>query len=199
ILNEKSIVELQGKIRGEVIGPGHKQYDEPRKVYNAMIDKRPAAIVRCQGVADVIAAAKAARAERLTIAVRGGGHSVPGLTTAHGDLLRGVRGRGGHLALGTNFEYRLQPGRGSVHGPIFFELAVAGKVIRAYDRYITNAPRQLGAFFAWQIAPALPFIPEDRHGDTLCAMVVCWTGPPGEATKAFAPLREAAPIAAAWV
>src|SRR5207247_8148937 len=84
ILNEKSIVELQGKIRGEVIGPGHKQYDEARKVYNAMIDKRPAAIVRCQGVADVIAATKAARAERLTIAVRGGWHSVPGFGTAEG-------------------------------------------------------------------------------------------------------------------
>src|SRR5438552_15359442 len=62
-----------------------------------MIDKRPAAIVRCQGVADVIAATKAARAGRLTIAVRGGGHSVPGFVTADGALvvdlsrLRGIR------------------------------------------------------------------------------------------------------------
>src|SRR5437762_13016714 len=62
-----------------------------------MIDKRPAAIVRCQGVADVIAATKAARAERLTIAVRGGGHSVPGFGTADGALvvdlsrMRGIR------------------------------------------------------------------------------------------------------------
>src|SRR5204862_7983194 len=97
ILNEKAIFELRGKIRGVVIGPGHKQYDEARKVYNAMIDKRPAAIVRCQGVADVIAATKAARAERLTIAVRGGGHSVPGFGTADGALvvdlsrMRGIR------------------------------------------------------------------------------------------------------------
>src|SRR5437867_12654597 len=62
-----------------------------------MIDKRPAAIVRCQGVADVIAATKAARAERLTIAIRGGGHSVPGFGTADGALvadlgrMRGIR------------------------------------------------------------------------------------------------------------
>src|SRR5207237_305675 len=70
---------------------------------------------------------------------------------------------------------------------------------RAYDRYITNAPRQLGAFFAWQIAPPLPFIPEERHGDTFCAMVVCWTGKPAEAKKAFAPFREAAPTVAEWV
>src|SRR5205814_7567924 len=97
ILNEKMVAELQIKVRGEVIGPESKQYDEARKVYNAMIDKRPAAIVRCQGVADVIAAAKAARAERLTIAVRGGGHSVPGFGTADGALvvdlsrMRGIR------------------------------------------------------------------------------------------------------------
>src|SRR2546429_814461 len=82
LLNEKTVAELQGKVRGEVIGPESKQYDEARKVYNAMIDKRPAVVVRCQGVADVIAAVKAARAERLTIAVRGGGHSVPGFGTA---------------------------------------------------------------------------------------------------------------------
>src|SRR5207253_1838280 len=80
-----------------------------------------------------------------------------------------------------------------------FEVEDAPKVIRAYDRYITNAPRQLGAFFAWQIAPPLPFIPEERHGDTFCAMVVCWTGKPAEAKKAFAPFREAAPTVAEWV
>ena len=295
-MNEKSIAELQGKIRGEVIGPEHKAYDDARKVYNAMIDKRPAAIVRCTGVADVIAAVKAARAEGLTIAVRAGGHSVPGFGTAdgalvldfvrmkgirvdaaaksvraeggvtwgdfnhathafglattggvisttgiagltlgggigyltrgfglsldnlvsadvvlpdgsfvtagkkdHEDLFWALRGGGGNFGIVTNFEYRLHPVRDIVGGPMFFEVEDAMKVIRAYDRYITNAPRELGAFFAWQIAPPLPFIPEDRHGDTLCAIVVCWTGPPSEAEKAFAPLRNAAPIVAEWV
>src|SRR3989440_4026426 len=261
-----------------------------------MIDKRPAVVVRCQGVADVIAAVKAARAEGLTIAVRGGGHSVPGFGTAdgalvidlsrmkgirvdpatktvraeggctwgdfnhathafglattggiisttgiagltlgggigyltrgvglsldnllsmdvvlpdgsfvtagaksHEDLFWALRGGGGNFGIVTNFEFRLQPVSDIVGGPIFFELEDAGKVIRAYDRYITNAPRQLGAFFAWQIAPPLPFIPEERHGDTFCAMVVCWTGKPAEANKAFAPFREAAPTVAEWV
>src|SRR6184192_251107 len=91
------VAELQIKVRGEVIGPESKQYDEARKVYNAMIDKRPSVIVRCLGVADVIAAVKAARSEGLTVAIRGGGHSVPGFGTADDALvidlgrMRGIR------------------------------------------------------------------------------------------------------------
>src|SRR5438046_8685205 len=81
------VAELQIKVRGEVIGPESKQYDEARKVYNAMIDKRPSVIVRCLGVADVIAAVKAARSEGLTVAVRGGGHSVPGCGPADDALV----------------------------------------------------------------------------------------------------------------
>src|SRR5205809_1076929 len=203
ILNEKMVAELQTKVWGEVIGPESKQYDEARKVYNAMIDKRPSVIVRCLGVADVIAAVKAARSEGLTVAVRGGGHSVPGFgpagPTSHEDLFWALRGGGGNFGIVTNFEFRLHPVQDIVGGPMFFEVEDAPKVIRAYDRYITNAPRELGAFFAWQIAPPLPFIPEERHGDTLCAMVVCWTGKPAEAKKAFAPFREAAPTVAEWI
>src|SRR5207253_10682249 len=91
------VAELQSRVRGEVIGPESKQYDEARKVYNAMIDKRPPVIVRCLGVADVIAAVKAARSEGLAIAIRGGGHSVPGFGTADDALvvdlgrMRGIR------------------------------------------------------------------------------------------------------------
>src|SRR2546425_3122803 len=282
LLNEKTVAELRGKVRGEVIGPESKQYDEARKVYNAMIDKRPAVVVRCQGVADVIAAVKAARAERLTIAVRGGGHSVPGFGTADGalvidlsrmrgirvdpatktvraeggctwgdfnhathafglattggiisttgiagltlgggigyltrgaglsldnlvsadvvlpdgsfvtassdtnpDLFWALRGGGGNFGVVTNFEYRLQPLKNIVGGPMFFEKEDAEKVMRAFDEYISRAPRELGAFFAWQIAPPLPFIPEDRHGDTLCVLVTCWTGAPSDAEEAL--------------
>src|SRR5437016_6197820 len=119
--------------------------------------------------------------------------------TSHEDLFWALRGGGGNFGIVTNFEFRLHPVQDIVGGPMFFEVEDAPKVIRAYDRYITNAPRKLGAFFAWQIAPPLPFIPEERHGDTLCAMVVCWTGKPAEAKKAFAPFREAAPTVAEWV
>src|SRR5437667_11960516 len=77
ILNEKMVAELQIKVRGEVIGPESKQYDEARKVYNAMIDKRASVIVRCVGVADGIAAVEAARADRHTVDGRGRAVRVP--------------------------------------------------------------------------------------------------------------------------
>jgi FAD/FMN-containing dehydrogenase len=70
--------DLAGTLRGELIRPGDPGYDEARAVYNAMIDKRPAAIVRCSDTADVVAAVRFARANDLEIAVRGGGHHAAG-------------------------------------------------------------------------------------------------------------------------
>ena len=292
-MGEPVIADLKTKVRGEVIVPGEERYDEARKVYNAMIDKRPSVIVRCTGVADVIAAVKAAQALGISVAIRGGGHSVPGFGTAddalvvdlgrmrgirvnptaktvsaeggctwgdfnhanhafglaatggiisttgiagltlgggighltrglglsldnlvsadvvladgsfvnaserrNADLFWALRGGGGNFGVVTNFEYRLSPVDRIVAGPMFFEADDASEVMGAFDKYITKASRQLGAFFAWQIAPPLPFIPQDRHGDTFCAIVVCWTGAPEKAGKAIAPLRDAAPVVA---
>jgi len=61
-------------IRGEVITPADPRYDERRAVWNGMIDKRPALIVRCSGVADVLAAVQFARSQDLELAVRGPRH-----------------------------------------------------------------------------------------------------------------------------
>jgi FAD/FMN-containing dehydrogenase len=71
-------LELDGAFQGQQFDPGADGYDEARAVYNAMIDKRPALIARCSGVADVIEAVRLARDERLPLAVRCGGHSVAG-------------------------------------------------------------------------------------------------------------------------
>src|ERR1700719_70739 len=71
--------ELTAVLRGDLISPGDPGYDEARAVYNGMIDKRPAAIVRCRDVADVVACVRFAREHGLTIAVRGGGHNAAGL------------------------------------------------------------------------------------------------------------------------
>src|SRR5881296_2034011 len=84
------------------------------------------------------------------------------------DLFWALRGGGGNFGVVTSFQYKLQPVRNITGGPMFFEKEDAEKVMRTFDEYISRAPRELGAFFAWQIAPPLPFIPEDRHGDTLC-------------------------------
>src|SRR3989442_10681739 len=90
MISEKVATELKASVRGDVILPDDGRYNQARKVYNAMIDKRPALVVRCTGVADVIAAVKAARAEGLAVAIRGGGHSVPGFGTADDALVVGL-------------------------------------------------------------------------------------------------------------
>jgi FAD/FMN-containing dehydrogenase len=79
--------DLAARISGEVVGHGDSGYDEARRVYNAMIDRRPAAVVRCASVPDVQTALDAARRAGLAVAVRGGGHSGPGFGTVDGGLV----------------------------------------------------------------------------------------------------------------
>jgi FAD/FMN-containing dehydrogenase len=73
--------DLVARLRGPLIQPGDPSYDEARAVYNAMIDKRPAAIVRCHDTADVVACVQFGAANGLDIAVRGGGHNAAGFGT----------------------------------------------------------------------------------------------------------------------
>jgi UDP-N-acetylenolpyruvoylglucosamine reductase len=96
-LPPKAVERLGQSLRGELIGPSHDRYNDARRLYNAMIDKRPALIARCLDVADVIACVGFAAAEGVELAVRGGGHNGGGLGSVDGGLvidlapLRGVR------------------------------------------------------------------------------------------------------------
>jgi hypothetical protein len=82
-----ALAELGGALRGDVIGPEDPRYEDARKVHNAMIDKRPAAIARCVDAADVMSAMRLARKLGLEIAVRGAGHSGAGMGTVDGGLV----------------------------------------------------------------------------------------------------------------
>ncbi len=291
-----AIDELRAQVRGDVIGSDDERYDEARRVYNAMIERRPAVVVRAANAGDVMAAVNLAREAGVDLAVRDGGHSVPGFGTCddgvvidlsrmrgvrvdpvtqtaraeggatwgdfnaatypfglattggiisttgvagltlgggigylarscglsldnlisadvvtadgrflvasedeHADLFWALRGGGGNFGVVTSLEFRLHPVKDIYGGPMFFELSEVENVLRFYRDYIADAPEQMGAFPAFQIAPPLPFIPEDRHGDTFIAMVACWAGPLEEGEKALKPFHDVAPVVAEHV
>ena len=78
VLDERAVSTFKAGLRGKLFRPGDDGYDEARKVWNGMIDRRPALIARCAGVADVIAAVNFARDQGLPVAIRGGSHNVTG-------------------------------------------------------------------------------------------------------------------------
>jgi len=291
-----TIDELRELVRGEVIASGDPSYEEARRVYNAMIDKRPLCVVRASGVPDVIAAVNFAREAELDLSVRGGSHSVPGFGTNDGgvvidlslmkgvrvdqknktaraeggatwgdfnhathafglattggiisttgiggltlgggigylargcglscdnlisadvvtadgrvltasadenaDLFWALRGGGGNFGVATSLEYKLHPVKDIYGGPMFFELEHAGELLRFYREFIADAPEELGGFPAYQIAPPLPFIPEERHGDTFIAFVACWAGDIERGETALKPVHDVAPVVAEHV
>jgi FAD/FMN-containing dehydrogenase len=291
-----AIDQLVAAVRGEVITPDDDRYEEARHVYNGMIDRRPAVIVRAANAGDVMAAVALARENDLDLAVRGGGHSVPGFGTCDGgvvidfagmrgvrvdprnstaradggatwadfnaatyafglattggiisstgvagltlgggigyltrgfglsldnllsadvvtadgrflvaseteneDLFWAIRGGGGNFGVVTSLEFRLHPVKDIYGGPMFYELSEVETILEFYRDYIPDAPEQMGAFPAFQIAPPLPFIPEDRHGDTFVAMVACWAGPLEEGPDALKPFHDVAPVVAEFV
>ncbi len=291
-----TIEELRAQVRGSVITPEDEGYDDARAVYNAMIDRRPAVVVRAANVGDVMAAVNLAREGGLDLAVRGGGHSVPGFGTCDGgvvidlsgmrgvrvdpsartaraeggatwgdfnaatypfglattggiisttgvtgltlgggigyltrgcglsidnlvsadvvtadgrflianereneDLFWALRGGGGNFGVVTSAEFALHPVKDIYGGPMFFELSEVENVLGFFREYIADAPEEMGAFPAFQIAPPLPFIPEDRHGDTFIAMVACWSGPLEQGESALKPFHDVAPVVAEFV
>lgn len=86
-IEEETIQKFKDHLRGELIRPGDSGYDEVRKIWNGMIDKRPALLARCTGAVDVINAVNFARDNKLLVAVRGGGHNVAGNAVCDGGLV----------------------------------------------------------------------------------------------------------------
>ncbi|MBV4357932.1 FAD-binding oxidoreductase [Pinibacter aurantiacus] len=89
---ENNFQQLRGTLRGELIEPTDANYNLARKVYNGMIDKKPAAIAKCNDVADVIACVNYARENKILLAVRGGGHNGGGLGVCDDGLVIALSG-----------------------------------------------------------------------------------------------------------
>ena len=87
MLGDSQVLKFKAALRGQLIGPADTEYDSARKVFNAMIDRRPALIARCAGAADVIACVRFAREHDLPVSIRGGGHSVAGTAVCDAGLV----------------------------------------------------------------------------------------------------------------
>jgi FAD/FMN-containing dehydrogenase len=122
-------IELDAAFQGQQIRPGDIGYDDARAVYNAMVDKRPALIARCSGVADVVDAVRLAHEKKLPLAVRCGGHSVAGKGVCDDGVLIDLSGmRGVHVDRDTKVA---RANAGAIWGEFdretqFFGLATAG-------------------------------------------------------------------------
>jgi FAD/FMN-containing dehydrogenase len=132
-LNATAIEQFKGILRGDLLCSGDAHYDSARAIHNGMIDRRPALIVRCAGVADVMAAVTFARTHNLVVAVRGGGHGVPGFAVCEGGLM---------IDLSRMKSVRVDPGRRTAraeggctwgdfdHETLAFGLATTGGIAR---------------------------------------------------------------------
>jgi FAD/FMN-containing dehydrogenase len=281
--------QLTGALRGDLTGPADSDYDEARAVYNAMIDKRPAAVVRCRDTADVIACVIYARNHDLEIAICGGGHNAGGLGVSDGslvvdlsplhstnvspkdhsvrvdagctwadvdhatgafgmatpsgiiastgvggltlgggignlsrrfgltidnlisadvvladgtfvtasetsasDLFWALRGGGGNFGVVTSFTFRchdIGAGGTVIAGPVLYDLADLGDVLRWYRELLPALPEQLSGWFAvLTVPPAAPF-PEELWNRKVCGIVWCYTGPHETAERVLEPVR----------
>ncbi len=281
--------ELRATVRGDLIVPGDPEYDQARTVYNAMIDKHPAAIVRCRDVADVIACVRSGRQHGVDIAVRGGGHNAAGLgieddalvidlsllrsttvsthnhtvradagctladidhaTTAfgmatplgilastgvagltlgggigyltrrfgltvdnllaadvvladgtfmtasedfHPDLFWALRGGGGNFGVVTSFTFRCHDvGEHGViiGGPVLYDLADTGEVMRWYRDAQPSLPEELSGFVALLTIPPAPPFPQELWGRKSCGIVWCYTGAHDRADQVLEPVK----------
>jgi UDP-N-acetylenolpyruvoylglucosamine reductase len=86
-LDQQVVTEFRKKLSGDLLLPGDQGYDETRKIWNGMIDRQPALIVRCKNPEDVVHAVNLAREHRLLLSVRGGGHNITGNAVCDGGIM----------------------------------------------------------------------------------------------------------------
>src|SRR5215217_6026805 len=82
-----AVADLRPRFRGALLGPDEEGYDQTRQVWNGAVDRRPGLIARCAGADDVVEAVRFARRHNLEVSVRGGGHSIAGLSVCDNGLM----------------------------------------------------------------------------------------------------------------
>jgi FAD/FMN-containing dehydrogenase len=108
----------------------------------------------------------------------------------HPDLFWALRGGGGNFGVVTSFEFRLHPvGPTVLAGPILWDAAEAGEVLRFYRDFIRDIPDELGTVIRFGTAPPLPVIPEELHWRPVVLVGACYAGPIDEGEQVVRPLR----------
>ena len=277
----------KARLRGPVLTPADAGYEDSRTVWNSMIDRRPAMVARCLGVADVIECVRFARENNLLVCVKGGGHNIAGLAVADGalmldmslmrgvwvdphgrlaraqagcvlgdvdretqlhglasvlgfisltgiagltlgggigyltrrwgwtsdnvagidivtadgrlvrassdenaDLFWGLRGGGGNFGVVTGIDYVLhRVGPEMVGGIVAWPASEAPKVLELYRTLAEQAPPELTLVALMRPAPPAPWLPKERHGTPIVALLACHTGDPNEGEKALSPIK----------
>ncbi len=143
-----AIEELRTRIRGPVFYPADEGYDQARAIWNAQIDKRPAAVARCSGTADIIAALKFAREAGLPLSIRAGGHNIGGTALVDEGIVIDVSHlKGVHVDL-ENETVRIQPG--VLLGDIDRETLAFGRVVpNGFVSQTGMSGLTLGGGFGW--------------------------------------------------
>ena len=129
---DEALTKFGESLRGTLIGRDHPDYEDSRRLYNGMIDKRPLVIARCADVADVITAVNFGRDNELLIAIRGGGHNGPGLGSCDDGLVIDLSMMKGVRVDPANRTVRVGPGctQGDVdHATHPFGLAVPAGIV----------------------------------------------------------------------
>jgi len=107
----------------------------------------------------------------------------------HPDLFWAIRGGGGNFGIVTAFQFKLHPVETLYAGPMFWDVSLAGDVLRWYREFLPAAPDELGGFFGFHIVPPAAPFPEELWGRSACVIVWSYTGPPEQAEDVFAPIR----------
>lgn len=132
MINSSTIQQFEERLRGDLIRPEDQSYDEVRSLYNGMIDKRPNLIARCANVADVITSVNFGRENNLLVAIRGGGHNGPGLSSCDDGLMIDLSMMKGVRVDPQNRTVRVEPGcsQGDMdHATHAFGLAVPAGIV----------------------------------------------------------------------
>jgi FAD/FMN-containing dehydrogenase len=117
------------------------------------------------------------------------GSFVTATAEEHPDLFWALRGGGGNFGVVTSFRFRCHPVSTVIAGPVFYDLADSGEVLRWYRDFLPAAPRDLNGFFLFGAVPPAPPFPEHLHGRKVCGVLWLYTGPQESADDVLAPVR----------